>query len=283
MPELPEVETVCAALRLALEGVVVEHCEVRNPSLREPVDVEALKNAVTGRRICEVRRRGKFIVWELGNTGEIPAILLHLGMSGRFHSESPGTPYDRHDHVCWTLDNGQELRFCDPRRFGSVRVTRLEGPGADPSELAHLGPEPMSSKFNADTLFCELRNRKAPVKNLLLDQTLVAGIGNIYANEALYVSRIHPLTQGGRLGKRRCARLVAAVKNVLDDAISCGGTTIRDFQGLNGDEGHFATCLNVYGREGETCPRCGDGSGAEIRREVSAGRSTYFCPKCQRK
>jgi formamidopyrimidine-DNA glycosylase len=283
MPELPEVETVCAALRIVLDGVVVKNCEVRNSSLREPVDVEALKNAVTNRRICEVRRRGKFIVWELGDTGEIPALVLHLGMSGRFHTEPPGTPYERHDHVCWMLDNGRELRFCDPRRFGSVRVTRLECPGANPPELAHLGPEPLGEMFNANSLFCELRKRKAPVKNLLLDQTLVAGIGNIYANEALYVARIHPLTPGDRLGKTRCARLVDAVKSVLADAIACGGTTIRDFQGLNGDEGHFATCLNVYGRDGETCPRCDAESGAKIHRVVSAGRSTYFCPKCQRK
>lgn len=277
MPELPEVETVCTALRLVLTDVVIEDCEVRNSALREPVDEAGLRQAVVGRRICEVRRRGKYIVWELEDRW---AVVLHLGMSGRFHTEPGGTPYERHDHVCWWLANGRELRFCDPRRFGSVVATRLCASGMDPDSLAGLGPEPLGGAFDGDVLHRALSGRTAPVKNLLLDQSVVAGVGNIYANEALYVARIHPLTPGRRLGRARCERLASAVRSVLRDAIACGGTTIRDFQGLDGDEGRFAVCLNVYGREGRRCPRCaGD---ATVRRVVCGGRSTYFCPGCQR-
>ncbi len=277
MPELPEVETVCNALRLALDGAKIIDCEVRNRSLRIPLDPNALRSTVVNRKICGLRRRGKFIVCELEDRY---AMILHLGMSGRFHAEPSGAPLEKHDHVIWDLDNGRELRFCDPRRFGSVQPTRLNESGADPDELAHLGVEPLTEEFNADYLHCELRNRAAPVKNLLLDQHLVAGIGNIYASEALYAAGIHPLTPGGRLSKKRGQRLVSAVKQVLGDAIACGGTTFRDFQSLNGDEGKFVVCLKVYGRDGEPCPHCGDKH--LIKRIVCGGRSTYYCPSCQR-
>ncbi len=277
MPELPEVETVRTALELALGGrrlVALEHCVDK---LRLPIDIGALARATVGRQVQQVRRRGKFMLVDLGD-GD--GLLLHLGMTGACRVEPGDGPLRRHDHASWRLDDGRCWRFSDPRRFGTLAPIKLPLDGSDPTALAHLGVEPLTAAFDADYLHAATRGRRQPIKCLLLDQTVVAGIGNIYASEALHAAAIDPRRQAGSLSRPRCRRLVAAVQQILRDAIVCGGTTIRSFQSLDGSEGQFSVCLNVYERQGQDCPRCGPA--AAVKRLVQAGRSTYYCRRCQR-
>ncbi|OPZ26118.1 MAG: Formamidopyrimidine-DNA glycosylase [Lentisphaerae bacterium ADurb.BinA184] len=277
MPELPEVETVCAALRALLLERRVIRIETSGVPLRRPVQLAGLRESCGGRRVAAVRRRGKYIVVEFaGGCG----LLLHLGMSGSFRVEGEDLPARSHDHLIFHLDRRQRWVFNDPRRFGLAEPVHIEVPGADPAELAGLGPEPLGPAFDGGYLFDVSRVRNTPVKNLLLDQGVVAGIGNIYASEALFRAGISPRRRAGRLRRAECTALAQAIREVLRDAIACGGTTIRDFHALDGREGEFAVCLRVYGKTGEPCPRCGPT--ARIRRLTQAGRSTYYCPHCQR-
>lgn len=276
MPELPEVETVRRAAEATLVGRRVVALAVRNPQLRRPVDIEALKANCVGREIRGFRRRGKCL---LADFGDGCVVLLHLGMSGRFHLLAPETPIGPHEHVVWMLDDGREWRFHDPRRFGLVVPIRLPPHGNGPPELASLGPEPLDPAWSGATLHCELRKTRRTVKLALLDQSVVAGLGNIYVCEALFEAGISPKRAAYRIGGARCDRLVEAVRNVLNDALEHGGTSLRDFASLDGSEGRFAVRLRVYNRESAPCPRCGER--ARIRRIVQQNRSTYYCPNCQ--
>jgi formamidopyrimidine-DNA glycosylase len=273
MPELPEVETIRRALELDLTGPRVTSVSGRSIALRRPLEVGKIAALATGRRFLTPRRRGKFLLLDLEPPG---SLLVHLGMTGRIQLVKASLPRRDHTHLVIHLNDGRQLRFVDSRRFGLVDWLDPGAEGRDPS-LAKLGVEPLDPSLNK-VLPPLLRSRRAPLKSLLLDQRLVAGIGNIYAAEALWRSGIHPRRSGRRTSLVRLRRLADAVRSVLGEAIERGGTTLRDFAGPDGEEGYFAVNLNVYGRQGEACPKCS----TTIRAEVIGGRTTAWCPKCQR-
>ena len=271
MPELPEVETTRRGIEPHLLGARVTSLLLRERRLRWPVP-EVLERALPGQRFESVGRRGKYLL--LGT----PAghALLHLGMSGSLRVTDSSSPLRKHDHADFVLDNGVILRFHDPRRFGCILW--LEGdPMAHPL-LASLGPEPLSEDFNGAYLHARSRGGKAAVKSFLMDSKVVVGVGNIYANEALFGAGINPHRKAGAISRARYERLAGEVKQTLARAIEVGGTTLRDFVGGDGKPGYFSQSLRVYGRGGEPCPACG-----KPLRETRLGqRSTIYCIICQR-
>ncbi|MBN2333411.1 MAG: bifunctional DNA-formamidopyrimidine glycosylase/DNA-(apurinic or apyrimidinic site) lyase [Deltaproteobacteria bacterium] len=275
MPELPEVEIVTRALRPHLSDRMITGVEVRVSKLRSFLAPERLA-AVVGREIIRVRRRAKYIIIEFAGQ---QAMVIHLGMSGSLRVVPQLLPPAKHEHLIWSLDNGLSLRFNDPRRFGMVDMHVLGEPGAMPEFLLLLPPEPLDDAFSATYLTQVARGRRRPVKSLLMDNRFVVGVGNIYANEALFRAALRPTKPAGTMTGRQCAMLVQAIKEVLREAIAAGGTTISDFASVDGSEGRFARQLFVYGRVGESCPVCRQ---RVIVKEVLAGRSTYYCPRCQR-
>ena len=272
MPELPEVETTRRGILPYLRGRRIRGLEVREPRLRWPVppDLAAL---VSGEAVDTVERRGKYLLLRLGKG----TLLIHLGMSGSLRVlTAPAASPRKHDHIDLLLEDGRLLRYHDPRRFGDFLW--LEGDPARHPLLAGLGPEPLGDGFDGDYLFRLSRGRRTSVKQFLMDGHVVVGVGNIYANEALYLAGIDPRRRAGRVAAARYARLAAAVRGVLEGAIAQGGTTLRDYVNGNGAPGYFALSLNVYGRAGQPCPRCGEA----IRQVRNAQRSTFYCPRCQR-
>ncbi|MFA5204457.1 MAG: bifunctional DNA-formamidopyrimidine glycosylase/DNA-(apurinic or apyrimidinic site) lyase [Lentisphaeria bacterium] len=275
MPELPEVETVRRALACRLVGRLIRAVRVFPGPLRTPVSEAALAAAVTGRRILSVRRRAKYLVVELEGR---QALLLHLGMTGHFQVGPPSAAREKHTRVEWQLDRGLAWRYADPRGFGQVRVCTLAAAGALPDALAGLGPEPLEGAFSGATLATAGQGRRCAVKALILDQAVVAGVGNIYASEACFRAGVRPWRAAAALKRRDWERLAAAIRAVLEEAVACGGTTISDFRDVDGRTGRFDVRLQVYGRDGEPCQLCGD----RIRRRVIAGRSSFYCPHCQK-
>lgn len=271
MPELPEVETTCRGIRPALRGHVVTGLEVRERRLRWPV-AAGLEDSVAGARIVDVHRRAKYLLIELDRG----TLIAHLGMSGSLHVLAAGTPLRPHDHYDLLLDTGRCLRFNDPRRFGCLLW--VDGKPDEHALLAGLGPEPLGRAFDAGYLAMKARGRKVAVKQFLMDQRVVVGVGNIYASEALFRAGIDPRRPAGRLSRARLARLVAAVREVLAAAIRQGGTTLRDYVNAEGSPGYFRQDLSVYERAGQRCRRCG----GRVRQFVQGQRSTYFCAGCQR-
>ncbi|HET6725531.1 MAG TPA: bifunctional DNA-formamidopyrimidine glycosylase/DNA-(apurinic or apyrimidinic site) lyase [Gammaproteobacteria bacterium] len=271
MPELPEVETARRGVAPHLEGRIVRETIVRQRQLRWPVPAE-LETTLAGARIESVQRRGKYLLIETAPG----TLIVHLGMSGSLRVLPAATPPGPHDHVDIVLDNGRCLRLRDPRRFGTILFTR-DDPLMHPL-LRHLGPEPLTDAFNGNYLYTRSRGRRVAIKNLLMNSRIVAGVGNIYANEALFAARVHPLRAAGRVARPRCELLAQAVKDVLIAAIAAGGTTLRDFTRDDGRPGYFRIELKVYDRADEPCPRCG----TPIRRVVTGQRATYYCPRCQR-
>jgi formamidopyrimidine-DNA glycosylase len=277
MPELPEVETVVRGLRPHLVGALISDVTATVERLRTRVDLPSLREVCCGRTIRAVRRRAKFIVVELdGGVG----MVLHLGMTGAFRIVPPETPLTAYDRVAWRLADGRSWRFLDVRRFGSVQACALPPDGQAPALLAGLGPEPLEADFDGAFLYAATRGRARPVKNLIMDQAVVVGVGNIYASEALFRAELSPKRHSASLSRAAADRLAAAIKAVLLEAIAAGGTTIGDFRHVDGSEGEFAVNLNVYGRKGLDCLRCGLPAG--IRRIVQGGRASFFCPRCQR-
>lgn len=277
MPELPEVETVARALRRFLIGRQFTRIATFVPRLRLPL-------ALTGHPelrqvpIVEIRRRARYLLFCLDN-GE--GLLVHLGMTGTLRLVPAGTPRAKHDHVVFHLDGGGSLRFNDPRRFGFLVQCPVPPVGEDPAPLAGiLGPEPLSNDFDGGCLHRAFRGRSAAAKLLLMDNRIVVGVGNIYAAEAFFRSRLHPLTPAGALTRRQCDRLATTVQDLLAEAIAAGGTTISNFAAPDGQAGHFSLSLQVYGRANEPCLACRRGL---IQRVVVGGRATYFCPVCQPK
>ena len=277
MPELPEVETVCRGLRPVLEGRIISEIRVLRAKLRIPVPA-ALAPQLEGRRIQRLSRRAKYILMDVegGQT-----MILHLGMSGRIRHVPGGLelPLQRHDHLVVVTERGGAVIFNDTRRFGLVTLAHTDRIAEHPL-LSRLGPEPLSNRFNGPELAARLKGRKTPVKTALLDQTTVAGLGNIYACEALHRARLSPrrltyTVQGGR-----AERLALAVRAVLDDAIAAGGSTLRDYARLDGELGYFQHDFRVYDRQGSPCPT--PGCSGIIGRIVQSGRSTFFCSRCQR-
>ncbi len=270
MPELPEVETSCRGIRPHVVGQQILDVIVRQPKLRYPIP--PLVGPLVGQRIDAVTRRGKYLLLAAG-TGHL---LIHLGMSGSLRLVPSTEPPGKHDHVDWQLASGLSLRLTDPRRFGVVDW--LEGDPFAHKLLATLGPEPLEPEFDTDFLYRQSRGRRVPVKSFIMDSHVVVGVGNIYANEALFMAGIHPLRSASRISLERYQRLTAAIKAVLAAAIQQGGTTLRDFVGGDGKPGYFKQSLHVYGRDGLPCGQCG----TLLKEARLAQRATVFCPRCQR-
>jgi formamidopyrimidine-DNA glycosylase len=274
MPELPEVETVTRALRPHLLFRKIIGIDTHTPKLRTNLKFWDHPEII-GQSIIDVYRRAKYLIVELSG---LQTIIFHFGMSGTCRIELQSTPLVAHDHVVVDFDNRQSLRFNDPRRFGLVEVHGIDSQGELPVKLSNLPPEPLEDEFDVHYFRSICRFSHRPIKALMMDQNRVVGVGNIYASEALFRARIHPLMPCHRLSIVRQHRLVQAIKIVLTKAIAAGGTTIADFQSVDGREGKFNLELNVYGKTGESCPLCD----RAIKRVVITGRSTFYCPKCQR-
>ena len=270
MPELPEVETVRRGVEPHCRGRTVRRLLVRDARLRWPVP-EQLVTAVCGQTIEAVERRAKYLLFRM----QAGSLLVHLGMSGSLRVVACDAPLLAHDHIDLNLEGGIALRYHDPRRFGSF----LWVPAGEAHPLLQgLGPEPLSASFDGELLYRRSRSRKAPIKNFIMDAKVVVGIGNIYANEALFLAGIRPDRAAGRVSLARYERLAEEIKRVLTNAIEQGGTTLRDFVGSDGRPGYFARQLSVYGRAGEPCTRCG-----RALREVRLGqRTSVYCVTCQR-
>ena len=276
MPELPEVETVRRGLAQAMEGRRINQVVVRRTDLRRPLP-ENFADALMGRTITQLGRRAKYLLIHLDD-GTV--VLAHLGMSGRMVIEQ-GTevevPARKHEHIAFAVGNGTVIRFSDPRRFGLMDLSTEEGLSTH-TLLASIGPETLGDDFNGPALAVRLKGRKTPIKSALLDQRIVAGLGNIYVCEGLFMAGISPRRSAHTVGARRADRLVAETKQVLRDAIKAGGSTLRDHVTATGETGYFQHNFKVYGREGEACPTCSK----PVKRIVQAGRSTFFCASCQR-
>lgn len=271
MPELPEVETVRRGLAPHLIGRRFSGVVVRNHRLRWPVPAD-LDQHVVGRVTERLGRRGKYLILGLDSGN----LIIHLGMSGSLRLVPSGTPPTKHDHLDLLLDDGMCLRYRDPRRFGAVLWSA--NPEAEPL-LAHLGVEPLEADFNGDWLYAVSRGHRTAIKSWLMDAHRLVGVGNIYANEALFHAGIHPLAEAGKLSRPRCRRLVEAVRTTLERAIEAGGSTLRDFVDSHGEPGYFQQTYYVYGRAGEPCRTCG----TPVRLARLGNRATYYCPKCQKK
>lgn len=274
MPELPEVETVRRGLAAVLEGRLIRRAEARRPDLRAPLP-ERFAERLTGRRVLAVRRRAKYLLIDLDDGW---VWLAHLGMSGRM-TIGAGVAPGRHDHVVVETEAGVVVTYRDPRRFGLMDLAPAAAIGGHPL-LAGLGPEPLDDSFTAPVLQAALAGRRGPLKTVLLDQRVVAGLGNIYVCEALFRAGLSPLRAAGTVGGRGAARLWQAIRAVLAEAIAAGGSSLRDHQRPDGGLGYFQHGFKVYGREGLPCPGCDCGGG--VRRLAQAGRSTFYCAKRQR-
>jgi formamidopyrimidine-DNA glycosylase len=275
MPELPEVETIRRGLSLRISGRRIVRADLRRPDLRRPFP-PMLAARLEGARIGALSRRGKYLLIELDETG---LLLVHLGMSGRITAGGPDAPVEKHDHVILTLDDSTVVRFNDPRRFGLIdympRGTQAEHP-----LLAGMGPEPLEPGFDGAYLDRVLAGKLTPIKAALLDQRIVAGLGNIYVCEALYRAGVSPRRLAATVVGARTRRLAAAIREVLGEAIEAGGSSLRDYVQADGELGYFQHRWAVYGREGEPCPGCTCAEG--VRRIVQSGRSTFFCARRQR-
>ena len=283
MPELPEVETVLRGLAPVLEGRTIVKAKVNRPDLRWPFP-ENMAGRISGQKISKLWRRSKYILVDL-SSGE--TLLVHLGMSGRilisgdplgkFVHDHPAA--QKHDHVVFDIDNGARVTFNDPRRFGAMDLLSTDGADHHPL-LRDIGPEPLSNAFNETYLIERLKGKKSAIKSVLLDQKIVAGLGNIYVCEALYRAGISPKRLAGKTAEKRLAALVPIIRQVLDEAINAGGSSLRDFRQADGELGYFQHSFNVYGREGLHCVT--DGCDHAVQRIVQSGRSSFYCKNCQK-
>ena len=283
MPELPEVETVRRGLAPVMEGQVIARAEVNRADLRWPFP-ERMSERLSGRRIERLGRRSKYLMADL-DSGE--TLLMHLGMSGRMTVS--GDPLgvfthehampEKHDHVVFHMENGARIVFNDPRRFGAMDLMETAR-AAEHRLIAALGPEPLGNDFHEDHLVAAFRGKNTPVKAALLDQGIVAGLGNIYVCEALFRAGISPRRKAGQIAAPRVAALVPIIRQVLAEAIEAGGSSLKDYRRADGELGYFQHSFDVYGRAGEACRKPGcDGT---VARLVQSGRSSFHCPKCQR-
>ena len=283
MPELPEVETVMRGLLPSMQDAVIAQAHVNRPDLRWPFP-ERMAERLTGARVVALRRRSKYILAEL-DRGE--TLLVHLGMSGRmtvsgdplgqFAHDHPQA--EKHDHVIFDMENGARITFNDPRRFGAMDLIDTGGL-SEHKLLKALGPEPLGNDFHEDYLIAAFAAKNTPVKSALLDQGIIAGLGNIYVCEALFRAQISPIQKAAQIAPERVAGLVPIIRQVLEDAIKAGGSSLKDFRQASGELGYFQHSFDVYGREAAPCRRVG--CGGEIERITQSGRSTFYCGKCQR-
>lgn len=273
MPELPEAETIGRALNRALQGKYITAVEVFTPAMR--TSLLPLKNAsLVGKSFVQVRRRGRYLLAELSD-GRV--LLMHFGMSGVVRVESSTVPKRKHEHIFIHLDDGNVFRFECTRRFSMLELHETDDSGM-PQILHSLGMEPLSDEFSGKSFFNAVCRRSAPIKNLLMDNTIVTGIGNIYAAETLFAAGIHPCRKGCELSEKECDKIAECAKKILRQAIEAGGTTIADFRHVDGSEGKFALQLQVYGKTGEKCPVCGE----IIECIKIGGRSSCYCRRCQK-
>jgi formamidopyrimidine-DNA glycosylase len=276
MPELPEVEVTRRTLADSLQGLPVQAVHIHDRRLRWPVTA-GLASILAGSRLRAIDRRGKYLLWRFDHG----TLISHLGMTGswRIHAAGQAPPRGPHDHAELQL-GGLLARFTDPRRFGAL-LWHHGGDGDVGSHalLGSLGVEPLEAAFDGEHLFQATRGRSASIKQVLLAGEAVVGVGNIYASESLFEAGINPRIAAGRLGRTRCGRLAAAIRQVLTEAIAAGGSTLRDYTGADGSAGRYARQARVYGRDGQDCPICGH----PIRRIVQGQRATYWCPRCQRR
>ena len=270
MPELPEVETTVRGLAQLLDGEILARVEPRRADLRRAIPVD-LRQRMQGARVTKLHRRAKYGIID---TDRGDSLIFHLGMSGKWRIDAD--PLQTHDHLILETGAGRVLALNDPRRFGSLDLVRTDAHDSFPP-FAALGPEPLGNAFNARYLRSKLSGRKSPIKALLLDQCVVAGLGNIYVCEALNIAGISPVRKGGSLSKSGLDRLVLAIRDVLTAAIEAGGSTLRDYARPDGELGYFSNQWRVYGREGQACA-CGN----PVLRRINSGRSTFYCAKCQR-
>ncbi|MEA2218376.1 MAG: formamidopyrimidine-DNA glycosylase [Solirubrobacteraceae bacterium] len=271
MPELPEVETIRRRLAPLVEGRTLRRLEILDPRWCEPLAPGAVVDALQGRRVRRLSRRGKYLIWEAA--GEV-FLLMHLRMTGTLLYDA--APDARYVRVRFELDAGHVVSFCDPRRFGTGQLA-LGAAALDAFLAARLGVEPLGADFTSEQLYLQTRNRRAPIKAVLLDQRRIAGVGNIYANEALFRAAVHPLREARRLTRAQVAALRDAVVTSLQAGIDAGGASIDDFRHPDGVKGAFQDEFLVHGREGEPCPVCG----GPVSKFVAAGRGTYACEQCQ--
>ena len=283
MPELPEVETVRRGLLPVMEGRLITNAAVNRPDLRWPFPV-GMADRLTGKRVTALRRRSKYILADL-DSGE--TLIIHLGMSGRllisgallgnFHHDHPNPA--KHDHVVLDMESGARVTFNDARRFGSMDLIETDRADTHPL-LANIGPEPFGNGFSGPYLVDRLKSRNTPIKSALLDQSIVAGLGNIYVCEVLFRARISPTRKAGQIASARVAGLVPIIRDVLTEAIEAGGSSLRDYRQTDGELGYFQHAFKVYGREGDACVT--PGCASTIARLVQSGRSSFHCPTCQR-
>ena len=271
MPELPEVETTRRGIEPHIENNKVSKVILRRNTLRWPI-TPALSKDLPGETIQSVSRRGKYLLLAT----QKGCLLIHLGMSGSLRIVESSRAAAKHDHVDVVFANNKVLRYTDPRRFGCI-LWETEPIEAHPL-LASLGPEPLEDNFQTDYLFKKSRRRNVAVKTFIMDSKVVVGVGNIYANESLFLAGISPKRSAGKISKPRYEKLVECIQQVLQQAIDVGGTTLKDFTGSDGEPGYFAQSLHVYGRRGEPCHGC-NGTLKEIRQ---GQRSTVYCPQCQK-
>lgn len=282
MPELPEVETVRRGLAQSIIGKSFSSIDVRRSDLRVPVPGD-LVSAIKGCRVEDIVRRGKYIVIFSGGA---PAMIMHLGMSGRvdiLKGNSSESKYkaQKHDHVIFTMSDETKVVFSDPRRFGMLYLVSADG-WESRKPFSTMGPEPLEPGFDGRALEENLRGRKGNIKSALLDQGVVAGVGNIYACEALFASGIHPERQAGSVKGKEAGRLADAIRSVLKKAIAAGGSSLKDYRKTDGSLGYFQHSFSVYDKEGRKCPGC-TCKNNRVQRIVQAGRSTFFCPVKQKK
>ncbi|MFT4959383.1 MAG: formamidopyrimidine-DNA glycosylase [Paracoccaceae bacterium] len=283
MPELPEVETVRRGLTPAMEGQTIVQADINRPDLRWPFP-DQMSERLTGQKVLRLRRRSKYILIDLSG-GE--TLLIHLGMSGRMTVSGDPTgqfvrghpPTDKHDHVVLHMDSGARITFNDARRFGSMDLMATDR-ADDHKLLAVLGPEPLGNDFHEQHLIDAFKGKNSPVKSALLDQRIVAGLGNIYVCEVLFRARVSPASRAGQIASKRVGTLVPIIREVLNDAIRAGGSSLKDFRQADGELGYFQHSFDVYGREGEPC-RTKDCKGV-VQRIVQSGRSSFYCGQCQR-
>jgi len=283
MPELPEVETVMRGLEPVMTGQRITHAAVNRPDLRWPFP-ENMAKRLTGARVERMWRRSKYILAELDRD---ETLLIHLGMSGRMliSGDPMGTfvhdhpAQQKHDHVVLDLENNARITFNDPRRFGAMDLINTQNIDNHPL-IRVLGPEPLSNAFHERYLIDKVSHRKSPIKSVLLDQSVVSGLGNIYVCETLYRAGISPQRHAVNISAKRLAGLIPIIRDVLSQAIQAGGSSLRDFRQTDGELGYFQHSFDVYGREGKQCqtPDCND----TIRRITQSGRSSFYCPSCQR-
>ncbi len=275
MPELPEVEVICQGLQSHLLNQTISSVYCSGKDLRIPIDCVALQTELLNSAITSLRRRAKYLLLKTDNGA---ALIIHLGMTGNLGIFPAGTALKKHDHVCWTLGNNTELRYNDTRRFGSIRLLKPETSSSDEKAFfAAIGPEPLSRNCSTAYLMQRAVNRKQSVKSFLMDSHVLAGVGNIYANETLFKAGIHPEQPASSLSAKQWERVLTVLRKTLKHAIACGGSTISDFVNASGEGGYFQMNFKIYGKTGEPCETCGE----IVQKKQVGGRASFYCRKCQ--